>query len=349
MKSSSKTIQIPIEIKIKIGDISIGTQTARLAEPLGDQDERFWLDEEYDTRPGYDPEFLGEDVVIELPTLSEDMMKLASRDLTTDRSDSHVLRYHHFSLVMNARRRMLFYAAYNTTRDEDLIGTWSRKELSGGSDKWILDPRIPPAHQVRTRELYGPLEFDRGHVVKRDDVYWGADESAAQYANFDSFHYTNCTPQHPNFNRSNKQGIWGKLEKYIAKQVEAEELRLNVFAGPVLRRNDPWMNGVKIPRRYWKIIVARRESTGELSAWAFLLSQSKQVTAELRAMEAEEAEEETIGEFSPGEFETYTVPIAKIESITGLSFPENVQLADTKGQEESMEITRIDSLSDIEV
>ena len=347
MKTSSKTIQIPIEIRIKIGDVTVGNQTVQQTEPLSGQDERFWLDEDYNMRPGYDPEFLGEDVVVNLPALSEDLMELVSRDLTTERQDSHVLRYHHFSLVMNARRRMLIYAAYNTTRDEDLIGTWSRKELSGGSDKWILDPRIPAAHQVRTKELYGPLEFDRGHVVKRDDVYWGADENAAQYANFDSFHYTNCTPQHPNFNRSNKKGIWGKLEQHIAEQAADEELRLTVFAGPVLRDNDPWMNGVKIPRRYWKIIVARRKETGELSAWAFLLSQSKQVTAELQALE--EAGEEAIGEFSPGEFETYTVPIAKIESITSLSFSENIIHADAKGQAESMDISHIESLSDIEI
>ncbi len=171
MNKTSKSIQIPIEIRIKVGEISVNGTPG--GSDSHDQDERFWLDEDYNSRPGYDPEFLGEGEPIGLPKLSDKMKRLTSRYRTSDGEHSHVLHYHHFSLVMNAQRRMLYYAAYNTTRDEDLIGTWSRKELSGGSDTWILDPRIPREHQVTTRELYGPLNFDRGHVVKRDDVYWG--------------------------------------------------------------------------------------------------------------------------------------------------------------------------------
>lgn len=338
-------ITIPIEIEIRVGDVQFGggaTGSVSIggAKPQADTEERFWLDESYETRSGYASDFLGGDP-IPMPTLSKSAMKLVS--LVEDQEDDpHLLHYHHFSLAMNRKRRMLFFSAYNTTRNEDLMGTWSRKELSGGSDKWILDPRIPVGHQIRTKELYTPSHFDRGHVVKRDDVYWGSSEDEAQYANFDTFHYTNCTPQHPHFNRSSMKGLWGQLEKHVAEQASAEKLRISVFAGPVLRKNDPVLSDIQVPVRYWKVIAARDDDGGALGAWAFLLSQQDLVEEE------EESEEE--GVFSTGEFAPYQVSLKRIQNITSVRFPEILMQADRHRQEEAGEgPARIDALTDIEV
>ena len=56
--------------------------------------------------------------------------------------------------------------------------------------------------------------FDKGHIVRRDDVAWGEDYDEVRRANGDTYHVTNCSPQVDAFNRSNLRGDWGKLENY---------------------------------------------------------------------------------------------------------------------------------------
>ena len=313
------TVRIPIEITVRVGEPAVVTAAATVPAQA---EERFILDNDYERRPGYDDAFLGRTAKVALPTLTDDAMKLVSVVDDVEGPDAHVLRYHHFSIVMNKRRRMAFFAAYNTTRNPDLFGTKSREEL-GASDKWILDPRIPGVHQVTTKELYKPTDFDRGHIVRREDAYWGLDPREAEYANFDTFHYTNCSPQHPAYNQSGKRGIWGMLENHIAAEATDKEMKLSIFAGPVLALGDPRINEVKIPRVYWKVVVARRRGAdGPIGAWAFLLSQAALVKAEKKRFEGEEAI------FDPGDFATYQVPVARIEELTDVRFDAVVKQGD---------------------
>ena len=97
-----------------------------------------------------------------------------------------------------------------------------------------------------------------------------------QRANGDTFHVTNCSPQVLGFNRSNRHGIWGKLENLIGK---SDDEKITVFAGPVLSDDDEIFNGVddagpvrvQIPSRFWKIVVVN--DGGELKSYAFMLEQ----------------------------------------------------------------------------
>lgn len=335
MKDTTSTtlrLDLPLEITVRIGAPAGSTVAVRAAAsaaparpavsagvPLAPE-ERFILDEDYDQRTGYDPSFLSGHVV-PLPELTPEAMKLVSRDQTRDDPDNCELRYHHYSVVMNRQRRVAFFTACNTTRHPKLVGKKSRAELNGGArDKWILDPRIPAAHQIQTKELYGPLIFDRGHVVRREDVYWGDDAELAEYANFDSFHYTNCTPQHPEFNQSQQDGLWGKLENHIANECEAKDMALTLFAGPVLRPRDRLMRGVRIPHAFWKVVVAIRDDD-TLGAWAFLLSQ-KQLVA---------GAEEVL--FDPADFQDYQVSLPYLERILPVRFPKVVKDADVMKNE----------------
>lgn len=339
------SIRIPIELRIRIGDPEVvATVVAtsadvvaarRQADPGPEpEQERFFLDEDYASRAGYDPDFLG--FPVPLPKLKDGSLALASRD-EERKEDNHILRYHKFSVVNNKRRRMCFFAACNLTKDRRLQGTWSRKELSGGGDRWILDPRIPANHQVTTGELYGPLEFDRGHIVRRDDVYWGTTETEAQYANFDTFHYTNCTPQHPRFNRSSLGGLWGKLENHLAAQSEDHGQNLAVFSGPRFMRGDPQLQGVKIPRQYWKVVVACAEDGG-VQAWAFLLSQWQLVHEEKQRVEqGEEGFSADSEGFGPGALSTFQVSLPWLEARLDLTFPLVLHQGDTWSGNESVE------------
>jgi endonuclease G, mitochondrial len=330
MPEDGTTITIEIPIEIRIGrprvdtsipgasegtSIRINAQTVRPSRTDA-PDAAFEIDDDYAGRKGYDEDWLG--VRIPLPLLSEEQMREVSPDTTRDDDDRHVLRYYNFSVVMNGKHRLMFFGACNATRDPGLQGKLSRSSLSEGKgDKWILDPRIPAAHQITTRELYSKIHFDRGHIVRRDDVYWGRTERDAAFANFDSFHYTNCTPQAKSFNRSTLgDGLWGKLENHIADSAETDGEKLSYFAGPIFR-SGRMLSGAFVPFEFFKVVVAPRK-VGKLGAWAFRLSQLKQV----------EGAPEPI--FAPDEFETYLVSIAKLERLTGLTFPKILHEIDAR-------------------
>jgi endonuclease G len=288
------------------------------------------LDPDYSNRRGYQEDFLG--VKVPLPKLTATAMKQVSRLLGSTGKNSHVIPYHHFSVVMNAPRRLCFFTANNYDHSAKFRGELSRKEL--GKDKWDADPRVDPRHQIRKEEIYDKTDFDLGHVVMRENNYWGATEREAVFANWDTFHYTNCTPQHFAFNQESKDGIWGALEGHISDQLKKQGDRLSIFAGPVLSKTDKLFRGISIPKQYWKVIVAKN-AAGKLSAWAFLLSQEKLI----KDMEAD---------FQPGPFATYQVPIATIEKLTPVRFAAALKQADTKpavSPNESLMAVTLESLA----
>ncbi len=125
-------------------------------------------------------------------------------------------------------------------------------------------------------------------------------EIAAKKANKDTFHFTNCAPQHSNLN----QKIWLELENYILDNAKNWNLKVTVYTGPVFRVDDIVYRGVQIPAEFWKIAIMVKED-GNLSATAYLQTQKNLI--------------ENL-EFAYGEYKTYQVPITKIEAITGLDF-----------------------------
>jgi endonuclease G len=112
--------------------------------------------------------------------------------------------------------------------------------------------------------------FDKGHIVRREDVCFGANYAEVRRANGDTFHVTNCSPQRASFNRA--PGIWGDLENFIGAQSDTE--RLCVFAAPILAASDkvfPGTEDVKLPSRFWKVVCAVKKD--KLQVFAFVLEQ----------------------------------------------------------------------------
>ncbi|MDC0672364.1 DNA/RNA non-specific endonuclease [Nannocystis radixulma] len=305
------SLTIPLHVELSIDGARQAAQLAPLEKAPPPGAEAFGIDEAYTERRGYDPVFLGSEVP--MPTLTPAAMKLVSRDQTRDGVDNHILRYHHFSIIMHRERRMQFLSAWNTTRDPRRTGKKSHEELSRGRDRWIFDPRIPMLHQIADRELYAGTEFDLGHMVRREDAYWSDhDEAQAAFANFDTFHYTNCTPRHYRFNRPDQGGRWGELELHIGQALAAEDLC--VFAGPVFGEDDRRVRGVAIPQAFWKVIVALDRSGG-LGVYAFVLSQSSLVAGMSE-------------EFAPGPFRREQCSLAHLEGLTEVRFPSTLHEAD---------------------
>ncbi|WP_342671811.1 DNA/RNA non-specific endonuclease [Paenibacillus sp. O199] len=106
---------------------------------------------------------------------------------------------------------------------------------------WRFDPRIDQRYQCGN-ELYKDNNIDRGHLVRRRDPIWGND---SHQANEDTFHFTNCSPQHKNFNQG--KDLWLGLEDYLLNHVRNNKREASVFTGPVFRENDIVYRGVKIP------------------------------------------------------------------------------------------------------
>ena len=286
--------------------------------------ERITPDPDYSTRKGYDPDFLGTgDHQIALPVLPDDLIALASVNQAPTAGPDHVIPYHHFSVVMNGERRVAFFTAVN-------IDGESSMRLKRERDHWFVDPRIPAEEQT-DESVYKNNPLDRGHLVRRLDPAWGISREQAKLSNDDTFHFTNCSPQHENFNQN--QTTWAGLEDYILENADNRDFRATVFTGPVFATGDDEFAGVQLPREFWKVAVMVKES-GDLSATAYLLSQAELI-AGLEVMPEE---------FSYGAYRTFQVAVTKIEEKTRISFG-TLSSFDPLG---ALEADRVDEIRDFD-
>jgi endonuclease G len=262
---------------------------------------------------GYKDDFLGKEHRIALPSLGESIRG----DLAQVPGEvGGVLRYAHFSVVMNGVRKLAFYTAVN-------IDGAALKQIPRSGERWYFDPRIDRDLQAGP-ELYANNDLDRGHLVRRQDPVWGRD---AARANEDTFHFTNASPQHRNLN----QKTWLELENYILENAGRHDLKVTVFTGPVFRDDDLLYRGYRIPAEFWKV-VAMIGPNGALSATAYLQTQ-KNLLDDL--------------EFAYGAYKTYQVPVARIERLTDLDFG-TLRAADPlAGQEAAVSGILIEGARDI--
>jgi endonuclease G, mitochondrial len=258
------------------------------------------IDPDYAHREGYDPDFLGGGPHrVPLPALSPELVPAAAVNSLATREPPYVLDYHHFSVVQNKLRRLAFFTAVN-------IDGASSLRLKREKDRWSFDPRVPTDQQTG-EEVYRDNPLDRGHLVRRLDPAWGAARDVAKAANDDTFHFTNCTPQHEDFNQN--QTTWAGIEDYILENADNRDLRVTVFTGPILADDDDRFRGVQLPRQFWKVVVMVR-ADGDLSATGYLLSQAALIDGLERGP----------AEFSYGAYRTFQVRVADIEQLTRLSF-----------------------------
>ena len=273
---------------------------------------------------GYNPDFLT-GITLPLPKLTASQKRLRSALITKPRTFE--LKYTHFSVVQNKKRKLAFYTATN-------IDGRSWKVLVKKEGDFKKETSIGPDHQIGD-ELYDfhrsqtGNDFDRGHITKLQDPQWGDDLTIRQAA-ADTMKFVNCLPQHHRLNR----GAWKSLEDYIIKKFTAKTgqngSRISLFAGPLLLANDPYyhrkINGelLQIPCYFWKVIVYPNKQN-QLSAVAFLMSQrnlllkqgfvveKKKDVKEMRRMEAD-----FFSDFSSGK--PYQISIAFLQKVTGFDF-----------------------------
>jgi endonuclease G, mitochondrial len=259
------------------------------------------FDNDYGNRHGYDRTFLtGHDVP--WPTIANKRMQ----QIFLDRHNNPlILDYHHYSIVQNKQRRLPMWAASNADYTPRMRNGFKGKDI--GTPSWRSDPRIPESIQLSEAFYDVAGKFDKGHLVRRDDSEWGRTRQEIEFANSDTFHLTNCTPQHEAFNRSNKKGLWGRLENHLVTQATAVGGRLIIFSGPILAPDDPehdFGEGfvVQYPNSFWKVIIVSESDGGatRLAAYGFILEQ-KSVIKKLGV------ERFDVGDFHPFHYSLQTI------------------------------------------
>lgn len=328
----SATFVLPLEVTLRWGRPALAGRRTEPAAAVALADVEKMVvpehDTDYATRRGYDKEFLGLALPLPKPLDDSALARTADGDIE--------LRYHHFSIAMHKQRRLALFTAANVDARPERkrpeprpAGDYSRKVLGGlgknDQERWFGDDRIRPDEQLPDRFFTKDrTAFDKGHLVRREDVCWGSTYDEVRRANGDTYHVTNCSPQVAGFNRSNtaeSDSNWGDLENLVLSQADTE--LLSVFAGPVLDAGDRIFVGVddegpvqvQIPSRFWKVIVARKGAGFE--SFGFLLEQ------DLSGAGVEFAVSSL--------WRPFMVAIADLQPLAGIRFPKPVHDGDQVG------------------
>jgi endonuclease G len=330
----SVTFEVPLRITVSLGAVpgheataeaveldSVELEAAKAPAPGGAFVPKTVAD--YDGFEGYDEKFLSggtklAPVVVPMPEATDPSV------LAPLKAGGTQLDYQNFSLKMHAKRRLALFTASNISEESQLREPEKGRNYSRASlfnERWFPDLRLDDKYQIP--DIFYVQDqgaFDKGHIVRRDDVAWGSTFELLLKGNVCSFHVTNCSPQVEGYNRSGSgEKNWGDLENHVLSEAASE--RLCVFAGPVLADDDRTFAGkgpkgtslrAPVPRRFWKVVVAR--VTDGLASYGFVLEQDLSDT-EL---------EFTVSD----EFIGAMYPLAEISEMTGVSFHQSLIEAD---------------------
>ncbi|AOY97541.1 hypothetical protein BKK79_37005 (plasmid) [Cupriavidus sp. USMAA2-4] len=316
-----RTLMVPLEVSVRLAAPAApsprrdsAAQAERTALPTGLRyAERLQLDRDYGNRNGFDPHF------IDGLSLSLSELVGARLDETAPLSGAGATRhgqldYQNFSIMVCAPRRMAFVSAANidAARYVDIDRDTGAPKVGPEGDSWYDDARMEPRYYLG-QDFYGSWStyFDRGHLTRRSDPTWGTAAQAAR-ANADTFHRTNCTPQHFRFNESIR--YWQGLERYILEfGALQDKARVSVLTGPVLDEdNVAPCDGIDVPLLFWKVVL-RLGPAGQPQASAFLVSQEKLLK------EARVAIKPPSDQAVPT-VDTFRIGIAQLADLTGLDF-----------------------------
>ncbi len=165
--------------------------------------------------------------------------------------------------------------------------------------------------------------FDRGHLTSFDDARWGTEPLRN---GLDTFFFTNCAPQSVAFN---EHAVWRRIESWAA--LKGDEGRVLIFNGPIFdgprstrlsngerklqpdnsRVPDPILQGVAIPKQYFKIVVYREGD--RLAAQAFVVTQESY-------LEDFGLERREVAQPTPQQLSLYRVPLAVVSRMASVDF-----------------------------
>ena len=317
----------PVNISIAIGPAGpIVTTTGGLLLPpvhdVVDLEKKLEDEMDFSGCTGFDDHFMG--VLIPMPVPNAALrQKLA---FLTANPNAFVLKYHHFSTIHHAVRRVPVVSGINV----DAKHRFAELDVKGSRvDRWYRDNRIDYDVQLND-DFYLSSGFDKGHMTRREDAEWGTSVAKAKLAADMTCSYANAAPQVPALNRANRHGRWGRLEEeLLEKGIENESgkaARICVFNGPLFDDDDKPFKGVEVALRFYKVVVWY-DGDAKLRTTCYELSQATLVgDIHFEVLRFDDV------------FKTSQVPIGKIEKATGLKFHDNIVNNDTSsGGEDPIE------------
>jgi endonuclease G len=239
-------------------------------------------------RRGYDPRFLP-DVELPLPRILPTAMRAG------EGGGARELRYEHFSLVTSPEVSMPLVAAVN-------IRPRRREPESGMA---MRAGRVRERTEFPASEPLSPT-LVLARLTRDEDAAWGDHEEMTR-AFVDTAQRANLVVQHARL--PERAMYWFDIEDVLGV---FSPQGLTVLQGPILRADDPVIDGVAVPVRFWKI-VAWQSSRG-LRALGIIVSQQ-------RLLER--------GPDADIEAEQWRASIPTIASEADLVFPEELVRADT--------------------
>lgn len=344
-------VVVPIEVTVRVGApaaarVLESAVAPEAAKTLTRGAEKLPIDQDYSNRKGYNPKFIA-GIVLPLPSPNAKLAKqVAPLRAGEPDADAGELKYEHFSIKMSKGKRLAIFTATNIDGKTYLSVNRDTGEVTDGSEgeTWYKDPRVS-ASFIIDQSFYSAWShyFDRGHLTRRTDPNWGSKE-AAERANADTYHFTNCSPQHFRFNETTK--FWQGAEQYVLENgalAEDSQNRISVFQGPIFDdKIDLWSDDVQIPSSFFKVIVWKGK-TG-LKSVGLVVDQLALLSEERKSL----------GKPKPAKFVNvaqWRVGIKAIEQRTGLDFGAVIKQADTIADEDQPQVGEaqilIKSLADL--
>jgi endonuclease G, mitochondrial len=371
------TWRIPLEISVRLPQAMNGTSdqitTASATMPRSNipvAEAKIKPSKDYTTRSGYKPRFITGHVV-DLPLLTDQLEQDAALNQKAEAGDDpHELKYHHFSIVMNKKKKFAFFTACNidgssAKKVDRKTGTVSVLEpddpglesivVGNGaeaSEKWYSDDRLLDGDYTN-QTLYDRQQvpgfpdptssgriarmLQRGHLVRRMDPAWGNDQQAL-LADADTFHFTNCVPQLGFFNMGTASKLnlpetgggklWRALENHVLRNAVVDKKRICSFTGPIFDKEDPSYRGIKVPLRFWKIVVWAENH--DLRSLAMIADQAPVLEA-IGGLPEAATDAEAFDELD--KVRDFLSTVTEIESLTKLNFGDAVRHADIRAGE----------------
>ncbi|NEP07295.1 MAG: endonuclease, partial [Okeania sp. SIO4D6] len=203
---------------------------------------------------GYNPEFLGTDFPLPMPSFSPSLVGNVLRK--PELRDDIYVDYINFTVIMNRVRRSPLVTALNI--DQNLLKKVERKS------RWDIDTRVGCEYQL-DNDYYANNCWDRGHLARRASAAWGHSTQEARRASDATFFFTNAALQHENFNPDE----WLALEDWVKDLTLDQNGLITEFTGPIYgdfgRTITP--SGRKpavVPSGFFKIVCFINGQTQEL-------------------------------------------------------------------------------------